>query len=56
MVSFIARRIETEAKKSISAGRAKYEAYFVKQDTYEDYREDVNGILLVDGYEDVIVS
>ena len=56
MATFIAGRIEKEAKKSVEQGRNKYKAYFVKTHLYEDYRADVDTILTTDGYEDVIVG
>lgn len=56
MTPFIARQIEKAAKKSIEAGQAKYRAYFIKTDLYEDFREDVDTILRTDGYEEVIVT
>ncbi|WP_292216415.1 hypothetical protein [Butyrivibrio sp.] len=56
MVAFIARMIKKQADISLEKGQAKYAAYFVKTRLYEDYRADVNAILTVDGYEDVILT
>ena len=56
MVAFIAKQIEKAAKKSLEQGQAKYRAYFVKTDLYEDFREDVDTILRTDDFEDVIVN
>lgn len=56
MVKFIAIRIEKEADKSLEAGQAKYEAYFVNTGIYEKYRADVDTKLTADGYADVIVE
>lgn len=57
MVSFIAGRIEKDAKVSIEKGQAKYRAYFVKTKIYIAlYKDDVDAILIQDGFEDVIVS
>lgn len=54
MVTFIARMIKKAADKSEAEGKAKYKAYFVKTRLYEEYRSDVDSILRVDGYENVI--
>ena len=54
MVTFIAQRIIKEADKSLEAGKAKYEAYFVNLTLYRAYQADVDGILRTDGYGDVI--
>lgn len=56
MVAFIARMIKKQADISLEKGQAKYAAYFVKTRLYEDYRADVNAILIIDGYEDVILT
>lgn len=56
MVGFISRMIENAAKKSIEQGRAKYRAYFIKTDNYLEWKEEVDTILVTDGYEDVIVE
>lgn len=56
MATFIARMIIEETKKSIDAGRNKYKAYFVNTILYKNWKKDVDTILNVDGYEDVIVE
>lgn len=54
MFRFIARMIETAAKKSLEEGQEKYHKYFVNTEIYVDYKEDVDKILIADGYEEVI--
>lgn len=56
MTTFIARMIMKEADKSIEAGQKKYRAYFVKTQLYKNWKEDVDTILITDGYDDVIVE
>lgn len=56
MVTFIARMIIDEAKKSLTAGQKKYRAYFVNTSLYKNWKDDVDVILITDGYEDVIVK
>ena len=56
MSTFIARMIMTQADKNLEAGQDKYRAYFVKVKIYEQWRTDVESILITDGYEDCIVS
>ena len=56
MTTFIARMIMKEADKSIEAGQKKYRAYFVKTKLYKNWKEDVDTILITDGYDDVIVE
>lgn len=56
MVTFIAGRIEADADKSLEAGQDKYRAYFVNITIYERYRNDVEAILIQDGYGDCIVT
>lgn len=56
MVTFIARMIIEEAKKSLAAGQKKYRAYFVNTSLYKNWKDDVDVILITDGYEDVIVK
>ena len=56
MTTFIARMIMREADKSIEAGQKKYRAYFIKTSLYKNWKEDVDTILITDGYEDVIVE
>lgn len=56
MTTFIARMIEQEADKSLERGREKYRAYFVNTVLYGKWQAEVNSILEVDGYSDVIVE
>lgn len=55
MTTFIAMMIEREADKRLEQGQDKYRAYFVNTRLYEKWREEVNSILEVDGYKDVII-
>lgn len=55
MVAFIARMIERAAESSIAAGRMKYKAYFVRTKLYARYQDDVNAILISDGYEEIVL-
>ena len=55
MTTFIARRIMEQADKNLEAGQNKHRAYFVKVKIYEKWRNDVESILITDGYEDCIV-
>ena len=56
MATFIARMIEKQAKISTEKGIAKYKAYFVNTRIYEDYRADVDTILITDGYDEIVIS
>ena len=56
MATFISRMIMEKADKSIEAGQKKYRAYFVNTKLYKNWKEDVDTILVTDGYEDVIVE
>lgn len=56
MVAFIARMIEEATDKSLAKGIAKYNAYFVKTNSYAKFKADVDTILRIDGYEDVIAQ
>lgn len=56
MSAFIARAIEREAEKSTERGQAKYRAYFVRTRLYEKWRAEVDSILDVDGYSEVITT
>lgn len=56
MNTFIARMIMTQADKNLKAGQDKYRAYFVRTKLYEKWRNDVETILITDGYEECIVS
>lgn len=54
MVAFIARMIEEAADVDTAKGKAKYKAYFVKTAAYLKYKDEVDTILEVDGYGEVI--
>ena len=56
MSTFIAQRIMKDADISIERGQAKYEAYFVNTRLYLKYKEDVDTILMTDGYGACIVD
>lgn len=56
MCTFIARMIESAYDKSEEAGKAKYRAYFVSTKIYAKWKEDVDTILITDGYENAIVT
>lgn len=56
MSSFIAQQIIKQAKISTEKGQDKYQAYFIKTSIYLDWKEEVNSILEIEGYEDCIVS
>lgn len=56
MVERIAARIEEAREISVEAGQSKYRAYFVKTKLYLRYKDDVDSILTIDGYEDCIVT
>lgn len=56
MCTFIARMIESAYDKSEGAGKAKYRAYFVSTKIYAKWKEDVDTILITDGYENAIVT
>ena len=56
MSTFIAKQIMKQADKSIELGRAKYKAYFVKTKLYLNWKDEVDTILLTDGYEKCIVT
>lgn len=56
MSSFIAQQIIKQAKISIENGQIKYRAYFIKTSIYLDWKEEVDSILEIEGYEDCIVS
>ena len=55
MSSFIAQQIIKQAKISTEKGQAKYKAYFIKTPIYLDWKEEVDSILEIEGYEDCIV-
>ena len=56
MTTFIAMMIEREADKRLEQGQDKYRAYFVNTKLYVKWQAEVDSILQVDGYADVIVS
>ena len=56
MSSFIAQQIIKQAKISTEKGQAKYRAYFIKTTIYLKWKEDVDTILEVEGYENCIVT
>lgn len=56
MTTFIARMIMNDADKSLERGQKKYRAYFIRTSLYKKWKEDVDTILKIDGYEDVIVE
>ena len=56
MTTFIARMIMKEADKSVTLGQKKYRAYFINTTLYKNWKEDVDTILITDGYENIIVT
>lgn len=56
MSSFIAQQIIKQAKISTEKGQAKYRAYFIKTSLYLNWKDEVDTILEVDGYEECIVT
>jgi hypothetical protein len=56
MATFIASRIEEQAKISIELGQAKYQAYFVNTTRYLSWKADVDTILETDGFGACIVT
>ena len=56
MSTFIAQQIMKQADISTEKGQAKYRAYFIKTTIYLKWKEDVDTILEVEGYEDCIVT
>ena len=56
MTTFIARMIMNEADKSVTLGQKKYRAYFINTKLYKNWKEDVDIILITDGYENIIVA
>lgn len=56
MSTFIAQRIMKAADVSEEKGQAKYRAYFVKTSIYLKWKEDVDTILEVEGYDYCIVT
>ena len=56
MSSFIAQQIIKQAKISIENGQIKYRAYFIKTSIYLDWKEEVDSILEIEGYEDCMIS
>lgn len=55
MSPFIASMVENATKVSVESGKAKYKAYFVNTTLYLNWKLDVDAILTVDGYSEVIV-
>ena len=56
MSTFIAQQIMKQADISTEKGQAKYRAYFIKTSLYLNWKEEVDTILEVDGYEECIVT
>lgn len=56
MSSFIAQQIINQANISIEKGKNKYRAYFINTTIYLKWKEDVDAILKVEGYEECIVT
>lgn len=56
MSSFIAQQIIKQAKISTEKGKNKYRAYFIKTSIYLDWKEEVDSILELDGFEECIVT
>lgn len=56
MSPFIARMIMQASDSSIQEGKEKYEAYFVNTRLYEKWRKEVDAILLVEGYGEVVTN
>ena len=56
MSTFIAQQIIKQADISIEKGQNKYRAYFVKTSIYSKWKEEVDSILEVEGYEECIVT
>ena len=56
MSTFIAQQIMKQAEISTEKGQAKYRAYFIKTTIYLKWKEDVDTILEVEGYENCIVT
>ena len=56
MSSFISQQIIKQAKISTEKGQAKYRAYFVKTPLYLSWKDEVDSILEIEGYEECIVT
>lgn len=60
MVTYIAEKIkDAYDKKGVEGGQDKYRAYFVRKSAlkiYGKYKDDVDTILITDGYEECIVE
>ena len=56
MVTFISDRIMAAYDKSVEQGQDKYRAYFIRTKIYKRYKDEVDAILIQDGYEDCIVT
>lgn len=56
MENFVARMIKQNADVSLEQGQNKYKAYFINTAIYTKYKAGVDGILVQDGYGNVIVT
>ena len=56
MSTFIAQQIMKQADVSIEKGQAKYRSYFIKTSLYSKWKEEVDTILEIEGYEECIVT
>lgn len=56
MATFIAYQIMKQAKISVVNGQNKYRAYFVNTSLYLDWKADVDSILEIEGFGEVIVG
>lgn len=56
MIEYIANKIENARDVSLADGIKKYKTYFLKTKLYKKYKDDVDAILTLDGYEDCIVE
>lgn len=53
---FIASSIINARKTGLETGREKYRSYFIKLTLYKKYKEDVDAILVKNGYADCVVD
>lgn len=56
MSTFIATMIMKQADNNLEKGQSKYKAYFVNTTLYLKWKDEVDTILEVEGYEDCIVE
>lgn len=56
IIDFIANKIIEAKEKSLTAGQAKYRAYFIKLPYYTNYKEAVDAILVAKNHGDCIVT